>query len=246
MSASPYSLRASCVSQSRKNYTTNISDTHLASIQAQRAFVLQKYTRKLLAFTEDYTSAAFALEVPNYSRKLARHISDFELLPPRTSATLRECLERLSTIHVPTMQQDSYPRAQHEMLSQKHWITLNRTSPYGIRAHHSNSGWETWTPPSPRPVSPAYTAPQARIEPPTKKDLEHLIEKIRRSCVGLCLDCVQGNFNCRERHSQRWKGSEALPQDMFWAYDTEAKAAEDDGWWPPGNSPAPSSPRGDF
>ena len=39
------------------------------------------------------------------------------------------------------------------------------------------------------------------VEPPTKFELNHIVEQIELFCVGLCLDCFKGNETCRVPHS---------------------------------------------
>lgn len=39
------------------------------------------------------------------------------------------------------------------------------------------------------------------VEPPTKFELVHIVERIDLFCVGLCLDCFKGNETCRVPHS---------------------------------------------
>lgn len=39
------------------------------------------------------------------------------------------------------------------------------------------------------------------VGPPTKFELNHIVERIELFCVGLCLDCFKGNETCRVPHS---------------------------------------------
>ncbi|KAM0720440.1 hypothetical protein Q7P37_004576 [Cladosporium fusiforme] len=194
--------------------TTILPSSILTSIQTQRAFVFQEFTQELTAFVEDYTNAAFALEVPNYSRKLAQILTSYQLWPLNPKIrSLRGCLDSVSDINMPTMQQDVYPRSQRDMLPSKFWTYHAYTKWDPLDNSWANSG--STSPTTPPPISPSY-APQPRVETPTQSDLVTLAKRARGSCVGLCLDCVKENSTCRVSHSEH-ELAEDIPKDMFWA-----------------------------
>lgn len=175
---------------------------------------------------EDYTNSAYALEVPNYSRKLARILTKRSLLPLNSStSSLQHYLDIMSSIHVPVMQQDIYPRSATKMLPARFWPNHeSMTLGWNIRHHGTWADVNAESPNSGSPTSSVFTAPQPRIEPPSQEDLDNLTDRIRGRCVGLCLDCVKGNDSCRVGHRELWGEEEELPKDMFWAYSLDPKS----------------------
>lgn len=55
-------------------------------------------------------------------------------------------------------------------------------------------GRGSWGSPLPKP-------PSKLVKPPTKFELVHIVERIELLCVGLCLDCLKGNHECRVKHA---------------------------------------------
>lgn len=46
-----------------------------------------------------------------------------------------------------------------------------------------------------------FAARGQAVEPPTKLELNNILERIELFCVGLCLDCCKGKDTCRVPHS---------------------------------------------
>lgn len=203
------------------------------SIQAQRACVFQDLARQLSIFLEHYTNSAFALDAPNYSRKLAHRLSLRKLLPlDSTSGSLNDRLDSIALIYVPVMLSDPYPRSQAHMLPREYWTDSLRAGwkAFGCNMpNHPDVNYEGADDVPPRPASTVYTAPYGRVEPPGQQDLQNIVNATRDKCAGLCLDCLRRNPGyCRVPHTAPWYERELLPEDMGWAYDLTA-GIDDDG-----------------
>lgn len=195
--------------------------------------MFQDLARQLSIFLEHYTNAAFALDAPNYSRKLAHRMGLRKLLPlDSASASLNDRLENIALIYVPVMLLDPYPRSQADMLPREYWVDKLRAGwkAFGCNMpNHPDVNHEGEDDLPPRPASTVYTAPYGRIAPPTQQDLQIIVNTTRDKCAGLCLDCLRKDPGyCRVPHAAPWYEREVLPEDMGWAYNLIAGTDDND------------------
>jgi hypothetical protein len=135
----------------------------------------------LSKFITKYHTAAFALKATAYSNELTEMMLDLDLWPLDLRETdLKHVFDELREYHVPIMQADILA---------------------GQSADAHAEGLDDLDDDHDLVRLFGRPKPAKVVKPPTKFELVHIVERIELFCVGLCLDCLKGNDECRVEHT---------------------------------------------
>jgi hypothetical protein len=119
------------------------------------------------------------LNATAYSNELTQTLLDFDLWPLDLRVSdLGYVFHELREYHVPIMQADILPTPETD-------VGVDGDLMYHLRSLRNSL-----------PKSPAKA-----VKPPTKLELVLIVERIEDFCIGLCLDCLNGNKTCRVQHT---------------------------------------------
>lgn len=148
----------------------------------------------LSKFITKYHTAAFELNATAYFKELTQMILGLDLWPLDLRETpLSHVFDELREFHVPVMQADILAGQSADTLME------------GLEDLDNSEYVRLF-----RRQKPARV-----VKPPTKFESVHIVEHTELFCVGLCLDCLKRNDECRVKHTDPFDENLWIPRRLM-------------------------------